>query len=38
MAKNKKGFKPKYVLIPIAVLMGTAATIFACIKIRVRNF
>lgn len=38
MAKNKKGFKPQYVLIPLAVLMGTAAAVFACIKIRVRNF
>ena len=34
MTSNKKGFKLKYILIPIAGLIGTAAAIFTCKKIR----
>lgn len=33
MSKNKKEFKPKYVIIPIAGLIGTVAAIFTCKKI-----
>lgn len=34
MSKRKKEFKLKYVLIPIAGLIGAAAAIFTCKKIR----
>lgn len=33
MRKNKKGFKTKYVLIPLAGVIGTTAAIFFCKKI-----
>lgn len=32
MSKSKKEFKLKYVLIPVAGLIGTAAAVFACKK------
>lgn len=38
MSKRKKGFKLKYVLIPVAGLIGTAAAVFACKKIHIKNF
>lgn len=38
MAKKKKVFKFKYVFIPIAGVVGTAAAIFAFRKIRENNF
>lgn len=34
MSKRKKEFKLKYVLIPIAGLIGAAVVIFICKKIR----
>lgn len=38
MSKNKKTFKIKYVLIPLAGLIGTTAAIFTFKKIRENNF
>lgn len=38
MSKNKKEFKLKYILIPIAGLIGTAAAIFTCKKFYKSNF
>lgn len=37
MAKNKKSFKLKYVFIPLAGLIGAAAAIFTCQKIRANH-
>lgn len=38
MSKSKKEFKLKYVLMPVAGLIGTAAAVFACKKIHEKNF
>lgn len=38
MASSKKEFKLKYILIPIAGLIGTIAAIFTCKKIRENHF
>ena len=38
MTSNKKEFKLKYILIPIAGLIGTIAAIFAYKKIQINNF
>ncbi len=38
MAKKKKGFKLKYVLIPVAGVVGTIAVIFTFRKMRENNF
>lgn len=38
MSKTKKEFKLKYVLIPVAGLIGAAAAVFVCKKIHEKNF
>ncbi len=38
MTGSKKEFKLKYIFIPIAGLIGTAATVFVCKKIHKNNF
>lgn len=38
MTSSKKGFKLKYILIPIAGLIGAAATVLVCKIIHKNNF